>query len=109
MLVLSGCQGSAPPATQAAGKPPASTAPAPAPVETIPAPSSLESRSWSALVAELRAHPDSVRAVIQTHAREVTVVYNDGRRYRATEPSIDAIIGLLHEIDPAGRILIATE
>jgi hypothetical protein len=43
------------------------------------------------------------------HTRAVTVLFKDGRRYHATEPVIDEIIRLLKEVDPAGRVLIATE
>jgi hypothetical protein len=64
---------------------------------------------WDKLVALVRATPDSIRAVHQVHTRAVTVLFKDGRRYHATEPVIDDIIRLLKQVDPAGRILIATE
>jgi hypothetical protein len=65
--------------------------------------------SWSKLVELVRSAPDSIRAVQQVHTRAVTVLFKDGRRYHATEPVIDAVIHLLKEVDPAGRVLIATE
>jgi hypothetical protein len=65
--------------------------------------------SWDKLVAMVRATPDSIRAVHQVHTRAVTVLFKDGRRYHATEPVIDEIIRLLKDVDPAGRVLIATE
>jgi hypothetical protein len=64
---------------------------------------------WRKLVDLVRSTPDSIRAVQQVHTRAVTVLFKDGRRYHATEPVIDDIIRLLKEVDPAGRVLIATE
>jgi len=65
--------------------------------------------SWSQITKLVRSTPDSIRAVQQLHTRAVTVLFKDGRRYHATEPGIDDIIHLLKEVDPAGRVLIATE
>ncbi len=64
---------------------------------------------WPDLSARVRARPESVRAVLQRHDRQVSVLFLDGRRYHSTEPAIDDIIALLHQVDPSGRILIATE
>lgn len=87
-----------------------SAAAAPAPVTTSVLPTPIDSSvNWTKMVELVRSAPDSIRAVHQVHTREVTVLFKDGRRYHATEPSIDAIIRLLKEVDPAGRILIATE
>lgn len=87
-----------------------SAAAAPAPVTTSVLPTPIDSSvTWTKMVELVRAAPDSIRAVHQVHTRDVTVLFKDGRRYHATEPSIDAIIRLLKEVDPAGRILIATE
>jgi hypothetical protein len=73
-------------------------------------PAGLDSAlSWPRLAELVRAAPDSIRAVQQVHTRAVTVLLKNGRRYHATEPAIDDIIRLLKEVDPAGRILIATE
>lgn len=90
------------------------TATTAAPVRPQPAvpvlPAAIDSSvSWQRLTDVIRDIPDSVIAVRQTHSRRVSVQLRDGRRYHATEPSIDAIIRLLREVDPAGRILIATE
>lgn len=65
--------------------------------------------SWPELVAIIRANPDSVRAVMQTHSRKVTALFKDGHRFHSTEPTIDAIVQLVRAVDPAGRILVATE
>ncbi len=65
--------------------------------------------SWDRLVHLVKQGPDSIRAVHQVHTRDVTVLFKDGRRYHATEPAIDDIIKLLKQVDPAGRVLIATE
>ena len=86
----------------------------PAPVSTPPTISVLptpqdSSVSWAELTAIVRAQPDSVRAVMQTHARKVTATFLDGHRFHTTEPAIDAIVTLLRQVDPAGHILIATE
>lgn len=78
-----------------------STAALPAPVDS--------SISWDKMVGLVRQGPDSIRAVHQVHTRDVTVLFKDGRRYHATEPAIDDIIKLLKQVDPAGRVLIATE
>jgi len=91
----------------AASAAPARRAPPPAtPVLPVASDSSV---SWQRLTALVRAAPDSVLAVHQSHDRAVSVQFRDGRRYHATEPALDAIIRLLKEVDPAGRILIATE
>lgn len=76
------------------------------PVLPTPIDSSI---SWDRMVGLVRQSPDSIRAVHQVHTRDVTVLFKDGRRYHATEPSIDDIIRLLKQVDPAGRVLIATE
>lgn len=64
---------------------------------------------WADLATMVRTTPESVRAVMQRRDRRVSVVFLDGRRYHATEPTIDAILTLVREVDPSGRILIATE
>lgn len=86
----------------------AATVPSPATASALPTPvdSSID---WGRMVTLVRSAPDSLRAVQQLHNRAVTVLFKDGRRYHATEPAIDAIIHLLKEVDPAGRVLIATE
>ena len=87
-----------------------SAAAAAVPVTTSVLPTPIDSSvSWSKLVELVRSAPDSIRAVHQIHTRAVTVLFKDGRRYHATEPAIDEIIRLLKEVDPAGRVLIATE
>jgi len=87
-----------------------SSASAGAPVTTSVLPTPIDSAvSWGKLVDLIRSTPDSIRAVHQVHTRAVTVLFKDGRRYHATEPAIDVVIRLLKEVDPAGRILIATE
>jgi hypothetical protein len=115
-LLASGClpkgdrssAGEASTALQAgAAQPPDSTA-IPTTTSVLPTPSD-SSVAWPELVGTLRRNPEAVRAVMQTHARRVTVVLKDGRRYHATEPSMDAILTVLREVDPAGQILIATE
>jgi len=111
-LLASGClpkgeRASAGEASTGAAQPPDSTA-IPATTSVLPTPSD-SSVSWPELVGTLRRNPEAVRAVMQTHARRVTVVLKDGRRYHATEPSMDAILTVLREVDPAGQILIATE
>lgn len=78
-----------------------STAPLPAPIDS--------SITWDKMVGLVRQSPDSIRAVHQIHTRDVTVLFKDGRRYHANEPAIDDIIKLLKQVDPAGRVLIATE
>jgi hypothetical protein len=65
--------------------------------------------TWQEMQAIVKADPDSILAVYQTHALAVSVAMRNGRRYRAKEPTVDAIIHLLRQVDPAGRILIATE
>lgn len=83
---------------------------APVPVTTSVLPTPIDSTvAWDKIVTLVRASPDSLRAVQQLHTRAVTVLFKDGRRYHTTEPEIDAIIHLLKEVDPAGRVLIATE
>lgn len=79
----------------------ASTAALPAPIDS--------SITWDRMVGLVKQAPDSIRAVHQVHNRSVTVLFKNGRRYHATEPAIDDIIKLLKEVDPAGRVLIATE
>lgn len=86
----------------------AATAPIPVTRSVLPTPID-SSVSWGKVVQLVRAAPDSIRAVHQMHTRAVTVLFKDGRRYHATEPVIDEIIRLLKEVDPAGRVLIATE
>jgi hypothetical protein len=87
-----------------------SAATAAVPVATSVLPTPIDSSvSWGKLVELVRSAPDSIRAVHQIHTRAVTVLFKDGRRYHATEPAIDQIIRLLKEVDPAGRVLIATE
>ncbi len=86
----------------------AATAPAPAITSVLPTPID-SSISWSRMESLIRTAPDSLRAVQQLHTRAVTVLFKDGRRYHATEPTIDAILHLMKEVDPAGRVLIATE
>ncbi len=92
-------------AQSAAGRPstesPTTVSALPTPVDTTVA--------WSELVGALRRNPDAVRAVMQTHARKVTMVMKDGRRYHTTEPALDAVLTVLREVDPAGQILVATE
>jgi hypothetical protein len=65
--------------------------------------------TWGALQKIVRENPDSILAVQQTHSLQVSVAMRNGLRFKAKEPAIDAIIQLLREVDPAGRILIATE
>lgn len=65
--------------------------------------------SWATLQKIVRENPDSILAVQQTHSLQVSVAMRSGLRFKAKEPAIDAIIQLLREVDPAGRILIATE
>jgi mitochondrial fission protein ELM1 len=65
--------------------------------------------AWPDFVATLRRNPDAVRAVMQTHARKVTMVMKDGRRFNTTEPTMDAVLTILREVDPANSILVATE
>ena len=86
----------------------ASAAAAPATSQALPPPID-SSITWSKMVVLVKAAPDSIRAVHQVHTRDVTVLFKDGRRYHATEPVIDDIIKLLKQVDPAGRVLIATE
>lgn len=80
----------------------------PTTTSVLPTPSDT-TVAWPELVSTVRRNPDAVRAVLQTHARRVTVFLKDGRRYHATEPSMDAILTVLREVDPAGQILVATE
>lgn len=67
------------------------------------------SLAWPDFVATLRRNPDAVRAVMQTHARKVSMVMKDGRRFNTTEPTMDAVLAILREVDPANSILVATE
>jgi hypothetical protein len=46
---------------------------------------------------------------MQTRAGKLTATFRDGRRFHTTEPAYGAIVKLLHEVDPAGHVLIATE
>jgi prepilin-type processing-associated H-X9-DG protein len=88
------------------------TSAAPAQEEQVIAfPPTAEDRtvSWGELTKIIIGKPDSVRTVMQTHARKVTVAFLDGHRLHSTEPSIDAIVTLLRKVDPAGHILVATE
>lgn len=64
---------------------------------------------WPRLQEIVRDDPDGILAVQQTHTLEVSVAMRNGMRFKAREPAIDAILTLLREVDPAGRILIATE
>lgn len=93
-------------AQPASGSPSADSIPAT--VSVLPT-STDTTVAWPELVGALRRNPDAVRAVMQTHARKVTMVMKDGRRYHTTEPAIDAVLTVLREVDPAGEILVATE
>ncbi|HSB53714.1 MAG TPA: hypothetical protein VLD58_05135 [Gemmatimonadales bacterium] len=87
-----------------------SAATVPTPATSSPLPIPIDSTiSWDRMERLIRSAPDSLRAVQQLHTRAVTALFKDGRRYHATEPRIDAVIHLLKEVDPAGRVLIATE
>jgi hypothetical protein len=86
----------------------AATVPAPVTASVLPTP--IDSTiTWSRMESLIRSAPDSLRAVQQLHTRAVTVLFKDGRRYHATEPRIDAVLHLMKDVDPAGRVLIATE
>lgn len=65
--------------------------------------------TWPRLQAIVRDDPDGILAVQQTRALEVSVAMRNGMRFKAKEPQVDAIIALLREVDPAGRILISNE
>ena len=65
--------------------------------------------TWPRLQAIVRDNPDGILAVQQTRSLQVSVAMRNGMRFTAREPRTDAIITLLREVDPAGRILIATE
>jgi hypothetical protein len=65
--------------------------------------------TWPRLQEIVRENPDGILAVQQSHSLQVSVAMRNGMRFKAREPQIDAIIALLREVDPAGRILIATE
>lgn len=65
--------------------------------------------TWDALEKIVRADPDAILAVQHKRSLQVSVAMRSGLKYRAKEPRADAIIQLLREVDPAGRILIATE
>lgn len=115
-LLILGCgekRNAAPPAAGGAGGADSQlSSPAPAPTPqpiSVPPPPQDTTMSWAELTAIIRAQPDSVRAVMQTHARKVTAIFLDGHRIRTTEPAIDAIVTLLRQVDPAGHVLIATE
>jgi hypothetical protein len=91
-----------------------SAAAAAAPVDTgitVAGPKYYQDSSvtWDALQRIIRSHPDSILAVQQTRGLQVSVAMRNGLKYQAREPVADAIIQLLREVDPAGRILIATE
>jgi hypothetical protein len=72
-------------------------------------PSQDSTVTWAEFKSLITANPDSVRAVMQTHRREVTATFRSGVRLHATEPAIDDVIAFLRQVDPAGHILIATE
>jgi hypothetical protein len=65
--------------------------------------------TWAEFKTIIRANPDSVRAVMQTHDRQVTATFRSGIRLHATEPDLDDVVAFLRQVDPAGHILIATE
>lgn len=95
------------PATAAADSaPPADTTPT---TITILPGTSDTSVAWPDFVTTLRRNPDAVRAVMQSHARKVTMVMKDGRRFNTTQPTMDAVLAILREVDPANSILVATE
>jgi hypothetical protein len=109
LLLLAAACGPKPDETRAERKlDTAASAPVPPTTSVLPTPTD-SSITWDKMVRLVRAAPDSIRAVHQVHTRAVTVLFKDGRRYHATEPVIDEIIRLLKEVDPAGRVLIATE
>ena len=112
MLALCGCaHKSAPPPNEGRADPQlSSAAPAPTPptVSVLPPPQD-STVSWTEFTAIIRANPDSVRAVLQTHGRKVTATLRSGLRLHATEPGMDDVVALLRQVDPAGHILIATE
>lgn len=88
----------------------AATVPVPEPSTRSVLPTPIDSTiSWARMESLIRSAPDSLRAVQQLHTRAVTALFKDGRRYHAVEPQMDAIIRLMKEVDPAGRVLIATE
>ncbi|HEY7682205.1 MAG TPA: hypothetical protein VH879_06145 [Gemmatimonadales bacterium] len=115
--VLAACAGKPEPARRSsadsAGNPaayptlPQVTSP-PVVSQAPPAPDD-SSVTWPELESLIRTHPDSLRAVMQTRARKVTVVFKSGHRYHATEPAINTVVKLLRTVDPSGQILIATE
>ena len=114
-LALSGCgqkTGSAvpPPGGDSGGAQlsPAAPAAMPQTVSVLPPPQD-STVTWGEFKAIIRANPDSVRAVMQTHRREVTATFRSGIRLHATEPALDDVIAFLRQVDPAGQILIATE
>ncbi|HWA15393.1 MAG TPA: hypothetical protein VG817_03115 [Gemmatimonadales bacterium] len=65
--------------------------------------------TWPRLQAIVRENPDGILAVQQTRALRVSVAMRNGMRFQAKEPRVDAIIALLRDVDPAGRILISNE
>jgi len=112
VLVLYGCgpKSPPPPGKDRADPQLRSAAPAPTPqtVSVLPPPQD-STVTWTEFTAIIRANPDSVRAVLQTHRREVTATLRSGIRLHATEPGIDDVVSFLRQVDPAGHILIATE
>lgn len=112
VLVLCGCghKSPPPPGEDRADPQLSSAAPAPTPqtVSVLPPPQD-STVTWTEFTAIIRANPDSVRAVLQTHRREVTATLRSGIRLHATEPGIDDVFAFLRQVDPAGHILIATE
>ncbi len=108
LVLLAGCERKS--EESRGDRPLDSAATVPDPVATPALPAPIDSTiSWDRMTALIRSAPDSLRAVQQLHTRAVTALFKDGRRYHTTEPTIDAIIHLLKEVDPAGRVLIATE
>lgn len=89
----------------------AAAVPAPDTSSTVAGPKYYQDSSvtWTELEKIVRADPDAILAVQQRHSLQVSVAMRNGLKFQAKEPRIDAIIQLLREVDPAGRILIATE
>lgn len=114
-LLLAGCGGKTGSAASSRGGDSASGQLSPAAAVTttqtisVLPPAQDSTVTWTDFKAIIRANPDSVRAVMQTHRREVIATFRNGVRLHATEPAIDDIIPFLRQIDPAGQILIATE
>lgn len=114
-LLLTGCgrkEGSAAPPqggdSASAQLSPAAPATTPQTISVLPTPQD-STVTWAEFKSIIGANPDSVRAVMQTHRREVTATFRNGVRLHATEPAIDDVITFLRQVDPAGQILIATE